>query len=223
MSDLYVKGNFRCEDCDYSSVRKGDLARHRSRRHPEAREEEAASTCAKRASASKGQRTPPTVERKNCDWPSLSEILGSHSTKDLGELQESNQNPPTPYVTPERRPENEEGDRVETEDNKKSAPEDRQQPGPHNQAGPSDSQNLSALEQSSVTSCDTGENSRESARHDLCVEAANGGKTAEGVVRRAIADSGRIMPVTEGRRLKERISTVVLPDGRVFVTRENFN
>lgn len=173
----------------------------------------------KPASTSKGQRAPPTIQRKHQDWPILSEILGSpHSANDLREQTEpTGSNPPTPYVTPVRRPELEKAEgAASTEENAEDVLGDRLQSGPHIQAETSEGQ-----QQPSQTNCDAGETSRESARHDADGEVGN--DTAEEVVRRAAIDSRKTSSATiSDGRVKERISTVVLPDGRVFVTKEKF-
>ncbi|KAJ8029695.1 hypothetical protein HOLleu_29154 [Holothuria leucospilota] len=119
MSDFYDT-EFRCKSCkrryttldelkrhfqrENTSIRKGDVAHHCSRHHPKSQKGESAPSVVKPASTSKGQPTPPKVQHKHLDWPSVNEILGSpHSAKDPREQHGSN--PLTPYVTPLRRPE----------------------------------------------------------------------------------------------------------------------
>ncbi|KAJ8017968.1 hypothetical protein HOLleu_44302 [Holothuria leucospilota] len=167
---------FRCDHCDYTSIRKGDVARHCSRRHPESQKGESAPSVVKPASTSKGQRTPPKIQRKHLDWPSLNEILGSpHSVKDLREQHGSN--PPTPYATPLRRPESADQKEgavpTEASRNGEDVLGDRQQPGPQAQVETREGPQSGVIEQTSQTNCDTGETSRESARHDTDGEVGN--------------------------------------------------
>ncbi|KAJ8018703.1 hypothetical protein HOLleu_43165 [Holothuria leucospilota] len=179
---------FRCGHCDYTSIRKGDVARHCSRRHPESQKGESA----------------PSVD--------LREQHGS--------------NPPTPYVTPLRRPESADQKEgavpTEASRNGEDVLGDRQQPGPQAQVETPEGPQSGVIEQTSQTNCDTGGTSRESARHDTDGEVGN--DTAEEEVRRATIDSRKTGTATicDGH-VKERISTVVLPDGRIFVTKEKFD
>lgn len=105
-----VKKMFKCDVCDYSSERKADVTRHASNRHSTTNALAGPSTSAGEATSTVPHlKSPPRPQRKTDGpgWPMLSELLGTpHSEHGLPRTDDPQQRdvPPTPQVSPAKRP-----------------------------------------------------------------------------------------------------------------------
>lgn len=214
-----------CEFCDYSSDRKGDVSRHTSSRHPQNEGTHPYSKTG--ASTSKDRRTPPKAQRKNSVWPSLHEILGSPCrAADLtgGDEVLGKSKPPTPVVTPltgvgtsSQDATQEQAEKGTTQQGEVLNNEQHRDPCADAESSREPKAKVNKRSQPDHTEGKV----MKSARASPSAETETANENAAEVVQRAASDAGRPMSIAEGQ-LKQRLATVVLPDGRIFVTNEQF-